>query len=138
MAAPVGFIRWSGGSRSTLHVDVLNLSILIKSHADHILSHVAGKGEVECFDAVVIDVAIFVFSPMRAEFKQIKDSFRSRPRLTGMLFPVCRIKFLKVMGHEKTDAGILVAFAHCLLYGEQCGLSTSPDFPLVWFHVSIA
>jgi hypothetical protein len=42
------------------------------------------------------------------------------------------------MGHEKINAGILIAFAHCLLDGEQCGYGTSLDLRLVWLHVLVA
>jgi hypothetical protein len=41
------------------------------------------------------------------------------------------------MGHEKLDAGILIAIAYCLLYGEQSGLDTSLDDLLVWLHVFV-
>ena len=70
------------------------------------------------------------------EFKQIEDFFRSRPWGAGVFFPVCGIEFLKVMGHEKLDARIIIALVHCLLYGEQCGRGATLDFLLAWLHVS--
>ena len=68
---------------------------------------------------------------MLAEFKQIKDALPAWVRSSGVLSPVRRVEFLKVMGHEQGDG---IGIVRRALDGRQGSGRASCDFFVVGGH----